>query len=268
VATAYTIPHHLPVVWTSSTSFQVGISPPRAHIGDVPPEAAPLIHALIHGVSHGGIELLVQQHGIDRAFVMRVMESLSPVFESKTDPTSTPQWTVWGSSPAVRVLVAMAEAAGIHFTAILDPLEGNADHNPTIVVSDYIIHPHWADRLTRTGTPHLPIVFSDQTVTLGPIIRPGLTPCLICRETHQRDHTPHWLEIGTQLWGQQSALHHSSVHAATFALLMGFLDNGLSKDGNRHLKRADYRPLEEVTTWHEDRFHPRCTCRGLSPAEI
>lgn len=263
MAATFLLPPHLPVVWTSDSSFQVGIFPPVVSVADVPAEATPLLHALMHGVSEGGIAVLSLEYRLDKNWVTGFLTQLAPALEHPRQTLPELSWQLWGSSPATKRFLGMAHASGLDITHVTQPPPAEADNRPTVVISDYLIHPHWVDHLTRVSRPHVPVVFFDQAVTIGPMIRPGITPCLICRETWDRETTPAWLEIGSQLWGKASPLHHPMVHAAVFSAIIDILVEDAYPGVAPRQQRALFRPDEGVTTWHDETFHPRCTCRGM-----
>ena len=46
---------------------------------------------------------------------------------------------------------------------------------------------------------HLAVTVRDGTVVVGPLVRPGRTPCLNCLDLHRRDRDPAWPAIAAQL---------------------------------------------------------------------
>jgi hypothetical protein len=63
----------------------------------------------------------------------------------------------------------------------------------------------------RRRLPHLAVSVRDGTVVLGPLVRPGLTPCLNCLDLHRRDRDPGWPAVAEQI-GQGDA---DAVEATT-----------------------------------------------------
>lgn len=265
--TFHRIAPHLPVVWTGPSAIQVGIRPPLASVTDIPDDATPVIHALIDGISDGGLEMLTAEYRLSPSWVEALLQSLAPAL-SATKPLPPPvTWQLWSSSPGGAAIARLVSSLGIPLTVTSDPLTDELTPAPTIILADYLLHPHWVTQLTRGGAPHLPVVFSDQEVSVGPVITPGITPCLICLESWRQEQTPSWLEIDSQLWGKQSPLHTPTIHGTAATLVLGFLTGTLGWDKTHIPREAIFRPANTATTWREVSLHPSCACRGVNPAE-
>jgi hypothetical protein len=52
---------------------------------------------------------------------------------------------------------------------------------------------------SRHRLPHLAVTVRDGTVVVGPLVRPGLSPCLNCLDLHRRDRDPAWPVLAAQL---------------------------------------------------------------------
>jgi hypothetical protein len=262
----YRLPKQLPVVWTSPTSVQVGITPPLARITDVPDTAAPLIHAVSAGTSASGLRMIARNHRVSERWLEQFVDALHPVFSLPTPP-DPPTWALWSRSNAIGGLMPLAHHSGIQLIPVAHPPESPArpERDPAdgiIVVADYLIHPHWLSLLAHERLPHCPVVFSDQAVTVGPRITLGDTPCLVCVESHHRDHTPEWLEVASQLWGRVSPLHTPATHGIAWALVVGLMTSVFDPSTTTPGTRAIFRPGTGDTLWEKVAFHPRCMCRG------
>jgi hypothetical protein len=201
----YHLPEQLPVVWTSPTSVQVGVDPPLARINNVPDTAAPLIHAVSMGTLASGLRMIARDHRVSEEWLEHFVGALSQVF-SLPPASNPPRWSLWSTSDAVSGLLPLAHHSGIRLTVAPDgpdvPDTSTPPADGVIIVADYLIHPHWLNLLAHHKLPHCPVVFSDQAVTVGPRVIEGESPCLVCVESHHRDHTPQWLEVASQLWGR------------------------------------------------------------------
>lgn len=51
----------------------------------------------------------------------------------------------------------------------------------------------------RHGVVHLAVWLRDGAVVVGPLVRPGLSPCLHCVDQHRRDRDPDWPLLALQL---------------------------------------------------------------------
>lgn len=263
----YRLAKNLPLVWTSATSIQVGVDPPRARVDNIPDNAAPLLHALSQGTPASGLAMLARVHHVHQAWVDHLVASLRPAFgDTATAPPLRVQ--VWSTSEAVTGLMRLAQLCGVEVAAP-GAVDANAVPSNTVVllVADYLTHPRWADQLLGAGVTHCPVVFSDQTVSVGPVVTPGDTPCLVCVESHRRDHTPGWLEVSSQIWGKQSPLHTPDNVGMAWALLLLLMTPGSLGDLPPGFSRAVFRADVRSVSWQPVDFHPLCTCRGLDTPE-
>ena len=255
---------HLPVVWTSATSIQVGIDPPVARVTDIPDTAAPLLHALSEGTPASGLAMLAKLHHVSEDWVNHLVKSLRPAFATPS-PAEPIRLEAWSTSEAIGKLSTLARVSGVELVMPKAITEGQVPTCDTVVlVSDYLVHPRWADQLARDNVSHVSVVFSDQTVTVGPLVTSGETPCLVCVELHRRDDMVGWLEVSSQLWGEQSPLHTPTNQAMAWALLLMFLHPGGTGDRPPGFTRVSYQALEGTVSWELIDFHPHCSCRGLS----
>ena len=260
----YRLAPNLPLVWTSASSIQVGIDPPRARVENIPDNAAPLLHALTEGTPESGLAMLARVHHISDDWLNHLVASLQPALT--TPPTSDPlRLEAWSTSEAISALSVLAKVSGVE---LFVPGHIDVDTIPTadtvVLVADYLVHPHWADQLSRENIRHVPIVFSDQTITVGPLVTPGHTPCLVCVESHRRDEMVGWLEVSSQLWGKRSPLHTPTNTAIAWALFLVLMSPGGVAHTSPGFTRAAYLAEEGRVGWQAVDFHPSCNCRGLT----
>lgn len=113
----------------------------------------------------------------------------------------------------------------------------------------------------RDDLPHLPVAFEPGRVTAGPLVVPGSSPCLACRDAHERDRDPAWPRLHAQLIARagapisaaqvaEAAVLAASVLRSPLPLGGGQTTVGISANGRR-----EWRPLT---------FHEECRCRAPS----
>lgn len=114
----------------------------------------------------------------------------------------------------------------------------------------------------------LPVIARERDHVVGPLVVPGLTPCLACRERHRADTDPAWPDLRDQL-----AVHAAGPVAATSAVpataalavvqVLAFLDGEhrpASWSAELVLRVADGRTGRRPCL-----PHPACSC-GVAPA--
>lgn len=251
-----------PLLWRTPTSLQVGVDHPVIALSDIPDEAAPLIHALQSGVSKDGYRLLAKQLKIPPQDAMAIVDGLTPAFDEDEQPPR-PRLVVTGTSVA-RVIVAETLSQwgfDVSLSSSPDPNRLDVVH---LLTCDYLADPTWLSRYGSGRSPHLPLVFSDQSVTAGPLIVPGETPCLSCRELFLRDGDPNWLSLGSQLWGQvapSATEDFARLGGVLVSVALGQLRLDNASENPQPIVR--YRTTDRTVSFSQATFHPDCRCRGL-----
>jgi len=109
---------------------------------------------------------------------------------------------------------------------------------------------------------HLTVTVRDGTVVVGPLVRPGVTPCLNCLDLHRVDRDPAWPRIAAQL---HTAPDTAEPLAATTALAAAAY---AAEEVLTHIDGGDPRTLGATVEisgagsaarrrWSN---HPRCGC--------
>ena len=173
-------------------------------------------------------------------------------------------------APATAVVIGTGETAelvkrlliGSGVAVLTD--EPNASPEIAVIVAHYVIEPEFHGRWLRRDIPHLAVVFGDEVVRVGPIIRPGAGPCLYCLELHRTDSDPSWPAIASQLWHRRSGIESSLVAAEAAATVVRL---GLAR---RIVHRIEPLTTIEIDAnsgermQHEWGNHPECGCTSLT----
>ena len=69
-------------------------------------------------------------------------------------------------------------------------------------------------RLATHGSTHLVVSCHERIGRVGPFVRPGITPCVVCLHLHRRDHDPQWPDV----WRQQPHVPSPVANAAIVAI--------------------------------------------------
>ncbi len=251
-----------PVLWRTPNSLQVGVDDPVLTLDDIPDQAAPLIHALQSGVSRQGYNLLAKQLKVSPTAATALVSGLSSAFEEEAPPKRR-RLVVTGHSVARVIVAETLNQWGYNVSLATSPPVTRSDvvH---VLVTDYVTDPQWLSRYGAGRSPHLPLVFSDQNVSAGPLTIPGKTPCLSCRELFLRETQPHWLPLGTQLWGQVAPTA-CEAGARLAGVLVSLGLGHLRIAGTSEVKNPIVRfgVTDQVISLAEAGFHPACHCQGL-----
>ena len=252
-----------PFLWRTPSTVQVGVDEPPLVVENIPDRAAPLLHALQSGVSRDGFQLLAQQLRVPLTWAQRLVESFSPAF--RKDPSEPqPRFIVTGPGVARRIVADTLRSWGFVATLASHPRPSQlkAIH---LWVADYVIDPQWLPRYGTGRSRHLPLVFSDRSITAGPLITPGRTPCLSCRELLLREKNPDWLALGSQLWGTSAPTateHLARMSAVLVAMSVGHIQIPPLTNQQTPLI-ASFSPNSGTLSVELATFHPECRCPGL-----
>ncbi len=200
-----------PLVWRSPTSLQFGVDDPPARFDTVTIAEERMIAALAVGATPAGIRVIGMQSGLTAARVAEFQSTISPVLETVEPAVPRRIVVVAGAGPTADRLAWRLEEAGLDARptgerpedAVAAPALSAAPL--AIVVGHFVLDPDFFGLWLRRDIPHLPIVFGDTSVRIGPLIEPGAGPCLYCLDRHRTDADPAWPAIASQLWGRRSA---------------------------------------------------------------
>jgi bacteriocin biosynthesis cyclodehydratase domain-containing protein len=133
-----------------------------------------------------------------------------------------------------------------------------------VISSSFVVSPDRYGAWLSRDIPHLPIVFGDRVVEVGPFVQPGAGPCLRCISLHRRDADAAWPVIAAQLERSRAA----TLTPVGAAFAMAHAGRMLDAVLRGHDARWATRCLRiDVGTGRfserEHRQHPECGCRAL-----
>ncbi len=280
-----------PLVWRSTDTLQCGVDSPRALVRDVDEADEQIIRLLTSGVQVSSLRYFGRTLGVTVERVNSLVRSLDPVLIKNkgiapvTDEgrrTPLPVW-VHPSSIDKGIVKSALELSGIHVLpedqTPLSPRDGEKagiSVQPTLVVlsSNYAIRPQQYREWMRNDTPHVPIIFSDSSVTVGPLVVPGTTSCLFCYDMHRRDSDPAWPAIATQAITCTAPTLRGDLVALSAAILVSnirdFVESRVDK-GTIDWADSPVRILGRTATIDQSSGdvsyaavskHPLCDCGG------
>ncbi len=252
------------MVWRTPHSIQLGVQRPLLVIDAVSPARERMLAALSAGVSPSGWQMLASAAGLDAQEAAALLAELAPALEPQpVGPRSSAR--VIGDSALGREISAQLADVGRLAASASDT---TASDQPALVVlaADWVVSPEDHGRWLRRDVPHLPVIATDDGVTIGPFVEPGRGPCLYCVHLARTDADPAWPAIATQLWGRPSPpLTRAAVAAAAaFATrrVLARLDDGPAEAVAWHL-RSD----GGVVSAQRRARHPECSCAALPESD-
>jgi len=246
-----------PPLWRDGETLQFGVDTAvRLHVDGTWVE--PLVARLRRGIRLPSFDVVAHSLGAPREGARAVLETLRPLLREQSPPPPPVQvesLNLADSRAEVRMRLALDEHG------LRAPDAPTADTVSVVLVQGAVaaahLHPHLRDDRT-----HLPIGFEPGAFTVGPLVAPGRTPCLSCRDGHARDRDPSWPLVHTQLIGDD----RSPPTAATIIAAASFAARIITDEGEdgRWIRVGD----DDRRVWRSERFHEECRCRdpwSLSP---
>lgn len=244
-----------PLLWRDVDTVQFGLEG-KVLVSLSEPWIEPLLQALRDGFRRSSFDVLAHGVGAPREAARELLAKLRPVL--RTD--SLPPPPVWIES------INMADSrveARVENTLMDEGLLTAARAAPGavgIVLVQGAASAHHLARYLHDDLAHLPIAFEPGGTTVGPLVIPGHTPCLACRDAHERDRDAAWPSLHAQLIGASSG-HITAVRSAEAA---GLAARILAEScGAKKTKSVRVSP-DGRRGWRAATFHEECQCRGQS----
>lgn len=243
----------VPLLWRDGETLQIGIEG-TLRIAATEPWVERLVGRMAAGFRRSGFDVLAHAAGAPRADARMLLARLEPLL---IDDPVAPR-AAWVES--IDVLDGRSEFR--MRDALLD--EGVAagrreePRDIGIVLVEGAAAALQFARYLRDDTMHLPVSWERGTTTIGPLIIPGETPCLTCRDEHERDRDAAWPRMHAQLIGR-SAGPISAARVADAATLVAQLLAETASPGSFVEVSGDGR-----RAWRSVTFHAECRCRERS----
>lgn len=257
----------VPHVWRSPTTLQFGVDRPRVVIDGVSNADERMIAALLRGVQRSVLCVIAESTGVPESRIDDLLATLAPVLQPQHEAADVPhagslRVVIDGNGPLAASVGALLAAEGLHVGY------GAGDDEPwvdlAVLVADYVIEPGRHGAWLRRDTPHLALVAGDLTVRVGPLVEPGIGPCLYCLDLIRADADAAWPAIATQLLSRRSPLTSPLLiaEAATTAAraVCGRLMSGVRDltDTSRVIDAGS-----GTVSVRRHRPHAGCGCRAL-----
>lgn len=245
-------------LWRDGDTLQFGLAG-TVRVRADQPWVERLVSRLCNGIPLPSFDVVAHSLGAPRRQARALLDALAPVLRTE-DPPAPAVWAESANVADSRVGSWMLDAlAGLGV-----PEAGRADRGAVGIV---LVHGAAAagqmNAYLREDIAHLPVSFDVGGVSVGPLVVPGETPCLACRDGHDRDRDPAWPMLHCQLVGRvDSPIPHALVAAAA-----ALVERLLRAEQNRapsaestvvRLSADGSRQRSSV------RFHAECRCREQS----
>lgn len=253
----------IPLVWRDPHTIQAGVDRPLAMFPGMTAPLERVVLGLQAGVPEPVARLLGEEAGASAeaidALLNALVPALLPLRNTGSAAVDAPRSAlVEGTGPTAERIGGLLAELGIRS---YPPAEEPA---VVVLVAHYAMEPERHGRWLRRDVPHLPVVFSDTEVRVGPLVAPGDGPCLSCLEHHRIDADPAWPAIAIQLLRHLAATETEPVSREVAALAAALVDAFL-RSGENPLVAASLviDPATAVVSRREHLPHAGCGCRAL-----
>lgn len=245
--------------------MQLGIDPPAVRLDGLGRVDEHLIAALASGVSRHALGMVACAAGGTSADAEDLLRRLGRgVVGPSSAPARETSVLVAGVGATSGWIVDALVSTGTRVEAIGDdPERAAAPADIAVVVAHYVIPPALYGGWLRRDRPHLPVVFSDQAVRVGPMVEPGLGPCLHCLERFRTDADPAWPAIASQLWGRRSPLDAGLLAGEAAAVAARLVLQRLTGGAATRHSSVGIDARTGVRTTSPQVPHPECGCGAL-----
>jgi bacteriocin biosynthesis cyclodehydratase domain-containing protein len=254
--------------------MQIGVSEPPVTLHHVSTATERIVSALSIGLTRSGLDLVRDAVGVSERQAAALLVTLGPAMLSPArSKNKSPSIVLVGSGETATRTADLLAKSGLSVRLAPDAsVATSEDCDLAIAIGQFAVEPELHGLWLRRDVPHLPIVLSDSEVIIGPIVEPGIGPCLYCLHRHSTDADEAWPAIAIQLYGRRSpadvALVASEVAAIVCRLTLARVaGDGAAASVHRsiHLNVAS----GSVTT-KEWLRHPSCGCTvpGWTNAEV
>lgn len=241
-----------PLLWRDGTTLQLG-DDGTLRIPAAEPWVELLLSRMRHGFRRGSFDVLAHAAGAPWAEARRLLALIEPALRDDPAP-ARPAWTSTLGLTDERTEGRFRETLADEGVSLVDA--GHRGAVAIVLVPGASAALQFAGHL-REDEAHLPVAFEPGRVTVGPLVEPGFSPCLSCRDTEDTASDPAWPLVHSQLIGRDPGpIPAARVAAAAelAALLLADAEPGrlvrLSADGRR--------------AWRSVSFREECLCRAPS----
>ncbi|UAJ80960.1 TOMM precursor leader peptide-binding protein [Leifsonia sp. ZF2019] len=263
----------IPRVWRSPDALQFGVDAPVLVLEPVSPAEERMIAALADGVSMAGLRMIAKRSRVEQTTVDALLARLHPVLDRPDDrAAATPFVALDGDGPTAARVVGHLRDGGAEVAAGLswsDPRVEAAAF--AVLVGSYAIEPSRHGKWLRRDVPHLPVVFGEKRVVVGPVVHPGRGACVRCLDLHRRDADPAWPALATQLHSRtrpgESRLVVEAVASVTAAIALAVVGARAVGRGRavepQPARSTSFDPATGRWSTAEHMPHPECGCLAL-----
>lgn len=216
----------LPLCWESTDTLRVGFEQAEVRLRDPSPRQQRFISLLQRGLLTSDLPSASRKTGVPARERAALLDALAPVLQripAKSSKTAdeTAEHTGRGST-IVEIIGDGGFAAMLRAGFLRAGFEVSdaSDGTPafTVLVERFICSAAKAQHLLICEVPHLPVLLTDRSMVIGPLIMPQGAPCLACVELQEAEEDPLRSTLAAQLLGVRPAAESPACAEVAAAL--------------------------------------------------
>ncbi len=244
-----------PVLWRDADTVQFGLDG-RIRLPLTAPWAEPLLQAMRSGFRRASFDVVAHGVGAPREAARALLQALEPVLITDPPPPA-PIWLENVGLDDSRVQARMEIA--LRDEGVVTAARG-AEGSVGIVLVRGAASAHQLALYMHDDLVHLPVAFEPGDTVVGPLIVPGRTPCLSCRDAHERERDAAWPSMHAQLIGADAGRITTARTAETAGVVAALVTEAAQGAQTRWVRISP----DGRRAWRAATFHEECRCREQS----
>lgn len=242
----------LPLLWRDGSTLQIGVDQ-GVRVDAEAGWVEPLLSRMCGGFRRSSFDVLAHAAGAPRGEARALLRRLEPVLRDDPPPAQ-PAWIEGIGIRDGRAEARLRDVLDDEGVRVVDRDHANAvgiilvrGTTAAVLLAPYL----------RDDIAHLPIAVEHGRLTVGPLVVPGETPCLSCRDAGDVRRDPAWPLLHAQLIGRGPERIRAGVVAEAGVLAAALLRRAPRGDGREVRVRPD-----GSHAWRTVTFHEECRCRA------
>lgn len=271
----------VPLLWADAYTLQLGDAPssPQCRITDAEAE---VVESIRRGLDTDTLMDLAAQAGVSESRARRLLAFLRPGLIARDALSTTgscPELSdasyayhaealrrrrsghvveVRGNREHIGIVRWLAEHTGVR---VPEPGTPPTQQRLGILISGASPHPHRYADWMFSRIPHVAVLLGAHGVEVTPVLRPGASPCLRCRELWQAHEHPSWPMVAAQLSARAPSPVERTVLATALSLAVSTLLSVADGAPEAHPHQRHRVHPYGVAALPNTRFHPDCGCQ-------
>lgn len=245
----------LPILWRDPHTIQIGFAKPLVRLDNVTPNDERLIAGLHAGMSEVTWRASAAQLGVRPSERDALLEAVAPALEG--EPMTPVTVLLSGRGLGAQWLGYTFREAG---HSVATPATWSDAVSIIIESESMALSPAALGRHLRRDIKHLPVVWLDTAVEVGPLVIPGQTACWHCVETTRCDNDPSRRALLSQVVDRPAASEcHPAIQEVATRVLRWVDGSNVPPHGTMLTLATN------SGRWSGARFSPceECSCRTL-----